>query len=219
MPDKEPILVEADDKFTACELADEKQILSQDPKVREDLVYYYKLTNEYLVSGTGVKWCVQQMAKKGEPIVFTQPPKTWLEKYNSEDTSKWVWQSECVVRNNKTGLETYGQSESPFIDPFKHVYDKFGRTKAGSKAERNANRKQIPEADLIRMINIAIKGGAAKPIETKTPPPAQRVSPTPAQVNEYKRLIFKHNILNEVTPSSKDGMSARISAIVAKHGE
>ena len=219
MPDKEPILVEADDKFTACELADEQQIISQDPKVREDLIYYHTQTQEYLVADSGVKWFVQQMAKKGEALVFTQPPKTWLEKYGSEDDSRWVWQSECVVKNSKTGLETYGQSESPFIEPFKHVYDKFGRTKAGSKAARNANRKQIPEADLVRMINIAMKNGDAKPIETKTPPPAQRAPPTPAQVNEYKRLIFKHNILNEVAPSSKDGMSARISAIVAKHGE
>ena len=49
--DKTPILVEADDKFTACELADEKQILSQDPKVREDLVYYYT------VDSTSI-WCL-----------------------------------------------------------------------------------------------------------------------------------------------------------------
>ena len=85
----------------------------------------------------------------------------------------------CGKKYSKTGLETYGQSESPFIDPFKHVYDKFGRTKAGSKAERNANRKQIPEADLVRMINIAMKGWRCQANRDKNTPPLHNEYPLP----------------------------------------
>jgi len=65
----------------------------------------------------------------------------------------WYWRSLVRVRNEKTHLETEGISESPYLESSK--YDKFGKTKSLSKAERNAWRKQIPELEIITLLKNA----------------------------------------------------------------
>ncbi len=76
-----------------------------------------------------------------------------LEKDEVNDKKMWYWRSKVKSRNQKTGLETEGVAECAYIDPKEGMYDKFGRTKAHSKAERNSWRKQIPELEITALLD------------------------------------------------------------------
>ena len=79
-----------------------------------------------------------------------------MDKDEEDNEERWYWRSTVVVRNDATGLETFGVAESPYL--FDGRYDTFGRTKSASKAERNALRKQIPEVKLQEMLMTAETG-------------------------------------------------------------
>ena len=90
-----------------------------------------------------------------------------LEKDEPTNQKLWFWRSIVKCRNQKTGLETEGVAECPYLDD-KGDYDKFGRTKAHSKAERNAWRKQIPELEITALISTA-KGEDVQTIQSSEP--------------------------------------------------
>jgi len=135
---------------------DSQQIVQADTAVKQALVYVTKQGKPQL-SYMGVKWLVLKMSQAGQALEIPEMPQVILERYDPEDRNTWVWYATVKCRNAKTGLETIGTSEQPFIDALSKTkaYDSFGRTKAVSKAERNAYRKQIPELEIQEMMKDA----------------------------------------------------------------
>ena len=143
----------AKSEFQIMDDHDARQIETADSAVRQALVYRTKNGKRQL-SYTGIKWLVLKMAQNEQSLEIPDLPQVELVKHDESDQKTWIWYAMIKVRNAKTGLETIGASEQNFIDEYKgNIYDQFGRTKAISKAERNAYRKQIPELEINAMMD------------------------------------------------------------------
>lgn len=156
------------------EKADEQQIMNADKGVKEAMVYDMK--GDKQLTYIGLKHLTLLMSTKGQPLEVVECD---VKLSSPPDTPKldWHWYATYKVRNQKTGHESVGMSEANYYDNGK--YDPFGRTKAMSKAERNAWRKQIPELEIRELIKSAsaensvkkfdgFEGDTAKKTETKT---------------------------------------------------
>jgi len=152
-------LVKSD--FSIMDSADEQQIISSDDDLRKALVYDLRGTKQ--ITYIGLKYLVLKMSQSEQPLHILKS-EVVLDKDDPESKQMWYWRSIVRVKNQKTGLETEGISEAPYFE--KNNYDKFGRTKAISKAERNAWRKQIPELEIISLLKNA-KGERTQKIETE----------------------------------------------------
>ena len=125
--------------FQATERADEQQITESDPSTQEILIY--EVRGIKTPSGPGVKHLALKMAQEGQALQ-TVHHKMELVKHDPEDKAQWVWYAEAKVLNVSTGYQPMGVSEAWFLLRLKNNnigdYDTFGRTKAMSKAQRNA---------------------------------------------------------------------------------
>jgi len=130
--------------------ADEQQIISADDDLRKALVYEVRGAKQ--ITFIGLKFLVLKMSQSNQPLTIIKSEIT-LDKDDPDDQKMWYWRSLVRVRNEKTHLETEGISESPYLESGK--YDKFGKTKSLSKAERNSWRKQIPELEIITLLKNA----------------------------------------------------------------
>lgn len=128
--------------------ADNQQIMEAESAVKQALCY--EVRGKKQLSYMGIKWLVLKMSQKEQPIEVIDMPLIELVKHTAE-LGMWIWYATVKVKNIKTGLTTVGASESPYL--FNSKYDPFGRTKALSKAERNAYRKQIPEVEINAMLD------------------------------------------------------------------
>jgi len=136
--------------YSIMDSADEQQIISSDDDLRKALVYDLRGTKQ--ITYIGLKFLVLRMSQNDQALQILKS-EVVLDKDDPDDHSMWYWRSIVRVKNSKTGLETEGISEAPYIESNK--YDKFGRTKAISKAERNAWRKQIPELEITHLLKNA----------------------------------------------------------------
>ncbi|MDI1496236.1 MAG: hypothetical protein K8823_1544 [Cenarchaeum symbiont of Oopsacas minuta] len=215
--------VDTNDAYLANDIVDEKQIMEADKEVKQALVYHHTQSNKLVITYAGVKWAVLKMADRGSSMQFIGEPQIKLEKFGLEDMKEWCWQASVKVRNINTRLETLGVAESPFIDRYSKdgKHDPFGRTKAVSKAERNAYRKQIPELEIAAVVKSAQTTGGIQQLQTTpTPASAQKGAPASAsQTKYYRDLCTKHGINDSVTPSSMEAMSVRIDQIVKRYGK
>ena len=143
---------------------DEQQIAAIDSALREKLVY--EVRNEKRLSYYGVKWLVLKMADKGHPLGFMSKPEVTLVKFDEHDEEKWIWMAMVHMYNKKTTSEAYGLQESPYHEFIRNKqtgkwtsigYDRTGRTKAVSKATRNASRQLIPEVECELLLNTVLK--------------------------------------------------------------
>ena len=128
---------------------DEKQIIGFSDELKKAMAYktsHGKMELTFI----GLKAITLKMSQKGQPLE-TVHSEVHLDKDDPEDKKLWFWRARVKVRNQKTDFETEGISECAYFD--KDQYDQFGRTKAHSKAERNAWRKQIPELELVTFLN------------------------------------------------------------------
>ncbi len=139
------------------EKADEQQIANADKGVKEAMVY--SIQNEKQLTYIGLKHLTLLMSQKGNPLEVLDC-EVKLEKVDPQNQATWIWYSTYKVRNQKTNHESVGMSEASYFENGK--YDKFGRTKAMSKAERNAWRKQIPELEIRELIKSASADGNVK---------------------------------------------------------
>lgn len=157
------------------EKADEQQILNADKGVKEAMVYDMK--GDKQLTYIGLKHLTLLMSQKGNPLEVVQC-EVKLEKENSDNTMTWHWYATYKVRNQKTGHESVGMSEATYLENGK--YDPFGRTKAMSKAERNAWRKQIPELEIRELIKSASGEGSVKKFDAFSEPgePVQKKTNT-----------------------------------------
>ena len=135
-------------EFQIMDKADNEQILKAESAIKQALAY--EVRGKKQLSYMGIKWLVLKMSQKEQPLEIVDMPQVELSKTDLNDQSTWVWYCTIKARNQKTGLVTVGASESSWLSGGK--YDTFGRTKAISKAERNAYRKQIPEIEINAML-------------------------------------------------------------------
>jgi len=158
-----------DSKIHAIKLfenADEKQIANADAKIKQAMVY--EMQGEKQLTYIGLKHLTLLMSQKGQPLEVLDT-EVKLEKLDPADQTTWIWYSTYKVRNQDTNHESIGMSEANYCD-VKGKYDPFGRTKAMSKAERNAWRKQIPELEIKSLIDSASKEGNVQTFDTPQPP-------------------------------------------------
>ncbi|KKN75432.1 hypothetical protein LCGC14_0380530 [marine sediment metagenome] len=139
------------------EKADEDQILAADKALKQAMVYSLSVGGKDVkqITYIGLKFLTLKMSQAGQPLeVFDE--KVELVKHDDTDTSTWIWYASIKVRNQKTKHESVGISEAPYMAKTKDGtgYDQFGRTKALSKAERNAWRKQIPELEIMSLLKV-----------------------------------------------------------------
>ena len=151
------------DDYSIMDSADEQQIISSDDDLRKALVYDLRGTKQ--ITYIGLKYLVLKMSQNEQALNIIKS-EVILDKDDPEEKTMWYWRSIVRVRNQKTGLETEGISEAPYFESNK--YDKFGRTKAISKAERNAWRKQIPELEITTLLKTT-KGERTQKIESENP--------------------------------------------------
>lgn len=143
--------------FQLMDLEDEQQIIA-DAEVQKSLVY--EAQGKKTLSYTGIKFLFQKWTETKQLTVEIVKEHSYciLEKDNPDNQYQWFWRAQFTLKTTRIledgkiqVIETQGQSESPYM--FSSKYDPFGRTKAFSKAERNADRKQIPEFEITHMIN------------------------------------------------------------------
>jgi len=142
--------------------ADEQQIMNADKAVQQAMVYKTK-TGDKQLTYIGLKHLTLLMSQKGQPLEVLEAS-VKLDKEEGRPQVDWHWYATYKVRNQKTGHESVGVSEAPYLDGSN--YDQFGRTKALSKAERNAWRKQLPELAIVELIKSATKEGSVEEIKT-----------------------------------------------------
>ena len=128
--------------------ADARQIETADTAVQQSLAY--DLRGKKQISFAGVKWLILKMSEKEQPMHIEV---TYLKLVkHGENREEWMWDATVRATNQKTDLETMGAASQAFLTQGGEM-DQFGRTKALSKAERNAYRKQIPELEIHAMLN------------------------------------------------------------------
>lgn len=140
--------------FQILDKADETQIQSAGEAVKQALCYELNKNGQTTrqITFIGLKWLALKMSQRNQSLEVIDSY-VGLEKDDVENKNDWYWRAKIKCRNQKTGLETEGVAECAYFDQGK--YDKFGRTKAHSKAERNAWRKQIPELEITNLLNTA----------------------------------------------------------------
>ena len=145
--------------FLILDEADEKQIAEIDQKMKDALVYELKGNKE--LSYVGLKHLTLLMSQKGQALQVLE------DECNLQDG---VWYAKMKVRNIKTQHETVGYAQQPAVMDTNDgpKPDNFSRTKAFSKAERNAWRKQIPELQIKTFIEVISKKGTGATVLKKS---------------------------------------------------
>ncbi len=133
--------------FEFMDKADSNQIISATDDLKKALVYDVRGSKQ--ITLIGLKFLVLKMSQAEQPLSICSS-ETTLDKDHPDNMNMWYWRSTTKVKNEKSGLETEGVSESPYLD--NGEYDKFGKIKSASKAERNAWRKQIPELEILDLL-------------------------------------------------------------------
>ena len=158
------------DDFREIDLADDQQIVNFDSLDDKTLVYVLNGVKHptYVL----VKSLSLEAAERGHAFVFKGPVKCWIDTRNSDDTDDWYWRAELYKIDSKTGREEVGEAPTAYNE-FVHVkdgngrwrcdadgeyiyirkYDPFARTKAISKADRNADLKLLPKDRVMAVIN------------------------------------------------------------------
>ena len=148
--------------FAMMDYMDSRQIAAADSSVKDMMVY--KVQGKTTLSYAAIKAMALEMSLQGHSLEIKSHCAT-LRKDDPEDRKTWVWQADVVMINKATGHETLGTAENPFNEERStragleviDKYDKMGRTKAISKASRNAIRQQIPELRIIEFCNNILK--------------------------------------------------------------
>ena len=177
------------EQYIILDDADSKQIELADTAVKQSLAY--EVRGKKQISFAGVKWLILKMSQNGQGISINIHDIS----LDDSDPDNKVWIATVKAKNMKTGLETIGASEQPWDIGGKR--DPFGRTKALSKAERNAYRKQIPELEIQAMLEKAdaepLQAGVIS-VTTSTPRAKPKTvqhtgsAPTSKQINYWYSL-------------------------------
>jgi len=148
--------------FQKMDEADEMQIIRADKGLREAMVYQAKGTKQ--LTYIGLKHLTLLMSQHGQALEVLEH-EVKLSKPHDSATTEWRWYATYKVRNKETGHESVGMSEASYLDE-SGKYDMFARTKALSKAERNAWRKQIPELKIVQLIKEATENNEVQNLDS-----------------------------------------------------
>ena len=143
--------------FHLLDKEDEKQIVNL-KDFRKDSILLYKIHDNYELSYRGIKHLAILMADKGMPLSIVRSD-TIL----SGDGKEKTLYATVLMCNEKTGQKMEGVSQCAFYD--EKGQDHFARTKAHSKAERNAIRKLIPEYLITKFVKEAQELGQIKKVD------------------------------------------------------
>lgn len=200
-------------EFTIMDEADSQQIQRAESAIKQALAY--EVRGKKQLSYMGIKWLVLKMSQKEQPLEIVDMPIVELSKINPEDQSTWIWYCTIKARNLKTGLVTIGASESAYLAKSPsgfNSYDTFGRTKAISKAERNAYRKQIPEIEINAMLGSIVPSDIehlkSNNSDTTTVPNNTPTPPSQKQLDYLKSLGY-----TGITPKTSAEASDKISQL------
>jgi len=152
MESQTPVVVSesSSQPYSIFDRLDEEQIRNADKAVKQKMVYRYKNKDELTYSG--IKFIILEMSRHDE-VVEIEASETRLEKDVEDDMNYWFWRSEVKLRNSKTQYPSIGMAECKYLDE-DGKYNPFARQTSNSKAERNAQRKQIPEQRIIELLKI-----------------------------------------------------------------
>jgi len=148
--------------YSIMDKQDEEQIINATDELKQALVYEIdkgKKGKAFELSYVGLKHLTLLMSQGGQSLEILDYKMELL----GDKPEEKVWYATVKVRNQKTKHESLGMSEQPYY--FQGKYDPFGRTKALSKAERNAWRKQIPELEIKKLITDAQAKGQVQTID------------------------------------------------------
>jgi len=147
--------------FLLMDKEDEKQIVNP-YDFANDKKLVYEVRGNFELSYLAIKHLALLMANKGHPLETIDSKIEIV----GEDKEK-TWYAKVKVKNQTTNLIVEGISECPFYDET-GKQDHFARTKAHSKATRNAIRQHIPERLITKAIEDAKKKGDVKKLEPKS---------------------------------------------------
>ena len=120
----------------------------------------YKVGDNLQLSFVGIKHIGFIMAKSGQALKTLSADCELVGDSKEEKT----WYATVKVHNIQTEQTEIGFSECAFYDKDGKI-DHFARTKALSKAERNAKKKLIPEYMITELIKEATSNGKVKNIK------------------------------------------------------
>jgi len=149
--------------FNKMDKADELQIIRADKGLREAMVYQTRGTKQ--LTYIGLKHLTLMMSQAGQALEVLEY-EVKLSKPEDQTKSEWRWYATYKVRNKETGHESVGMYEASYIGE-DGKYDMFARTKALSKAERNAWRKQIPELKIVQLIKEATDSNEVQNLDSE----------------------------------------------------
>ena len=140
--------------FNITDHLDAQQIADVDNTLKGILVY--EAHGKKHLTAAGVREVAYDMSLEGHALEEIGDPVIELFKPDVDDTKTWIYKCHVKMRNVKTGMVRTGIAENPHNEERKQkgklivtdVRDPLGERKAHGKAERNAIRKQIPEARL-----------------------------------------------------------------------
>jgi hypothetical protein len=160
--ENQPLVKQSDDSFSIFDKLDEQQIINADKAVKQKMIYQYKGKEE--ITYSGIKFIILSMSRSNE-VVEIEETSTKLEKDVEDDETKWYWRSVVKLRNSKTNYPTTGLAECAYLDESGN-YHPFARQMSHSKAERNAQRKQIPEQMIVELLKLAKKQDSVHSVDT-----------------------------------------------------
>ena len=163
-------------EFIVLDAADSRQIELADTAVKQSLAY--DVRGKKQISFAGVKWLILNMSQNGQGMSIDIHDIS----LDDSDPENKVWIATVKAHNMKTGLETIGASEQPWAQNGKR--DPFGRTKALSKAERNAYRKQIPDPEIQKMLQ-SVEAEPLEPTTTYTESKSSVIESKPIKTSGY----------------------------------
>lgn len=197
------------DSFELMDEKDELQIITSED-VQKSLVY--KVGGKQTLSFTGIKFLFQKYNQQEKVSIIIVESETYcrLEKDDESNKSTWFWRAKVKLRSTKTlqdgthiTIEEEGLSECEYGKNFARII-------SHSKAERNAQRKLIPEFEITNMIEKFLK---ADQVENIKPQDSNADAPTQKQLeylNDLKHTGPKpeskqiaSNIIEDLTSDKK----------------
>ncbi len=155
------------DLFIEFERKDEQQIMAEiQGAAIEEFIYEFKQGGQ-TVTGLSLSG-VMAVAQNLGGITMSQP--VWSESTDHEDGTPTIT-CDISATDHKTGMSVWGDATQRWFEKRRDgstSYDKFARSKALSKAQRNAVRKLIPEKLATQMIRHFREGNGGQPASARS---------------------------------------------------
>lgn len=175
--------------YTIMDNADAEQIMKNDD-VRQALSYNVGKTKALSFAGVKMLYIEWLKHESRSSKVVIEGTFCNLEKDDPEDKHTWQWRSQALVRTEKIDPdgnpkynETLGYGERSYLFMAGQTrqekvgkYNEFGKRTAAGMAIRNAIRQQMPETQILVMLNRLEGTADMQTLQQQQPPQTQRAS-------------------------------------------